>query len=377
MYGVVSVLFVLYVVVDYYAPKPLNWAVTFSDKDKNPYGGYVLYDRLGDVFNGHKSLSFETLYEMRGKEGSVVILADQFKPSMPDLGALKAGLDSGRSYFIAAHSFSREFLDTLALNSGRSYEPLGAVSSDSSALMANGDTVYCPVTLLDAYFEPDSLEGWEVLARTDRPVAIRKGIGRGTLVLATVPLVFSNYGLLYDPGNYRMASFLLQHLPDGDVVYDRFYQTGKPRASTPLRYFLSQAPLRWFVYLTVLGLLLLLVVGSQRTQRAIPVWEAPQNTTLEFVRTIGGLYHQEANHKNVADKMITYFLNSLTENYYVRDFANDKTLGQLAAKTGLDIREIVRTFDLIRHIRQATTISEETLNQLYQHISNFKLQQKQ
>ena len=45
----ILVLFGGYVALEYYRPKPLNWAPTLSNKDKIPYGTYVLYDALPQV----------------------------------------------------------------------------------------------------------------------------------------------------------------------------------------------------------------------------------------------------------------------------------------------------------------------------------------
>ncbi len=33
-----------------YKPKPINWEKTFSNKDKIPYGTYVLYTTLNELF---------------------------------------------------------------------------------------------------------------------------------------------------------------------------------------------------------------------------------------------------------------------------------------------------------------------------------------
>ncbi|WP_317192353.1 DUF4350 domain-containing protein [Hymenobacter jeongseonensis] len=42
----ITLLFVGYVVLEYNRPKPLDWAPTYANKDKIPYGTYVLYDQL-------------------------------------------------------------------------------------------------------------------------------------------------------------------------------------------------------------------------------------------------------------------------------------------------------------------------------------------
>jgi len=44
-----ALLFGAYVAVEYYRPKPLDWTPTFQNKDKIPYGTYVLYDVLPEI----------------------------------------------------------------------------------------------------------------------------------------------------------------------------------------------------------------------------------------------------------------------------------------------------------------------------------------
>lgn len=49
-----ALLFGAYVAVEYYRPKPLDWTPTFQNKDKIPYGTYVLYDVLPDILGVSK-----------------------------------------------------------------------------------------------------------------------------------------------------------------------------------------------------------------------------------------------------------------------------------------------------------------------------------
>jgi hypothetical protein len=42
----VALLFVAYIVVEYNRPKPVNWEPTYINKDKIPYGTFVLFDQL-------------------------------------------------------------------------------------------------------------------------------------------------------------------------------------------------------------------------------------------------------------------------------------------------------------------------------------------
>ena len=49
-----ALLFGAYVAVEYNRPKPLDWTPTFQNKDKIPYGTYVLYDVLPDLLGVEK-----------------------------------------------------------------------------------------------------------------------------------------------------------------------------------------------------------------------------------------------------------------------------------------------------------------------------------
>ena len=42
----IGLLFGGYVALEYNRPKPLDWSPTYANKDKIPYGTYVLYDQL-------------------------------------------------------------------------------------------------------------------------------------------------------------------------------------------------------------------------------------------------------------------------------------------------------------------------------------------
>ncbi|UOG73832.1 hypothetical protein MTX78_17120 [Hymenobacter tibetensis] len=50
-----ALLFGAYVAVEYYRPKALDWTPTFQNKDKIPYGAYVLYDVLPDIMGVDKA----------------------------------------------------------------------------------------------------------------------------------------------------------------------------------------------------------------------------------------------------------------------------------------------------------------------------------
>lgn len=368
LYILLGVLFVTYVVVEYYSPKPIDWTVTFAEKDKNPYGGFILFERMDDLFP-EKSVSFQTLYEAKDSSEHLLVLATNFDPSAADIEAMFNILDQGRTIFIAAQVFSQRFLEALEIE--MNFDALEVLSEDSINIGMGSKNFYFPATFVSSTFGIDTSGSWNAHAVANEPVIISKKYPQAKLILGSVPLAFSNYGLLKGD-NYLLVEETLKNIPSGPVEFNRFYQAGKQEPTTPLRYVMSQAPLKWAVYLTLLSLLLYLVIGSRRLQRAIPLLEGNKNTTLEFIKTIGGLYHREANHKNAAMKIINHFAKALAVKYYIHTI-NDTSYKILAAKSGVPLEEVIRTFDFIEGVKQSSKLSEESLKQLYAKVNMFKL----
>lgn len=369
LYIILVLLFVTYVIVEYYSPKPLDWAITFAQDDKNPYGGYILYDRLDDFYT-EKAVSFHTLSEAKDAEGHLLIVTTDFNPSGPDIDGLHDILAQGRTVMIAAQVFSQSFLDALRIDA--KMQVLGSISADSITVsLEGGKIVTVPSSFVNTVFEIDSATVWQRHATSDGDVMISKDYSAAKLILTTMPLAFTNYALVHDD-IYLFAENALNKIPEGIVLYNRYYHVGKQEPATPLRYVLSQAPLRWAVVLTIFVLLLYLIAGSRRLQRAIPVLAPLENTSLAFIKTIGALYHREGNHKNAALKLSGHFTHMLATRYYMHTF-DERSYKVLSAKSGVALEDVVKTFDLMQVIKQSPKVSEELLKQLYGHITKFKI----
>jgi hypothetical protein len=61
-----------------------------------------------------------------------------------------------------------------------------------------------------------------------------------------------------------------------------------------------------FVVLAAI-LLLYVLLNMRRKQRYIPIVKKPSNDSLDFVKTIGRLYFDKADHKNLCRKMASFF----------------------------------------------------------------------
>ncbi len=372
LYILLVLVFILYVVVEQYKPEPISWEPTFAQQDRQPYGGYVLYDRLGDFFP-EKELSFQTLYEHGDSlPAQFVILASQFEPTEEDLETLMGILGQGNDVLIAASYFSVTFLDTLGLHLDQEFQEATLNLGDSIQISWEDRQVYYPQNQLVGLFDLDSATEWTVVAEAKKPVAIYRPFGAGRLILSTHPLAFTNYGILKHDGMAfpeRVLNLMRPHA----VVYNRYYHSGRMESQTPLRYLISQPPLRWALNLTLLGILVLLIVGSRRKQAEIQLRDPKNNITIQFIKTMGGLYHREGRHAGAAQKLISHFLIALKEKYFISNLHDESTYQALAVKAGIKKAEVVQTFELIQHVKSGGSVSEQMLGELNQKIEKFNI----
>lgn len=371
---ILVILFVVYVATSFLAPEPVNWRVTFSNKDKNPFGAYILSQRSEDLFENGFSISNKTISELNELE-NLLILADFVEIAGADYRSLIAKLDSGVNVFIGANYFSPSLKDSLDFEDVPSYHLLNQTifeAATSKLILYDSTTLEYPFSIVSNYFtlETDSL--WEVNAWMEgNPTMITRQVGKGSLTLCSTPYIYTNFGLLYNE-NYTGAAKLLSTLPEQETHFTLFYQLGKGEVTTPLRYFLRQPPLKWAIYVGLFIILVFLIITSRRTQRPIPVVEPPANTTVGYVKTLGALFYREGKHKKAAQKLINYFLRDIREKYYLTIDHTEKFYHHLSTKSGVEVTDVIQTFELMNKVKEVPYIDEKTLIDLSKKIEQFK-----
>ena len=359
----------LLVLIEYVAPKPVDWAFTLMRRDKIPYGTYVLNALLDDIFpNQTVTHSRSTLYELDSEslsDANLLVLATQFSSDSLDARVLLHHAERGGHALIAANFYYGVLADTLNLDVDTRVLPSLSDTSPNDSL---------PEQPYDqTYFTSYDTARTTVLAydEDDHPILLRARWGEGALILSSTPYHFTNYHLLRE-GAASITARTLSFLPVRDVYWTEYYQTGRMEATTPLRYVLSQPPLRWALYLILAGLILFMLLESKRKQRAIPVVNPLTNTTLEFVDTISNLFLRTRDHRNIAQKRIRYFLEALRTRYRLDTSTVDEAFKhRLQHKSGREETEVDALLSSIRHAQQQDTLSAEELVQLSQRIDVF------
>jgi hypothetical protein len=380
-----SIAFGLFLIVKLTGPKQFNWTPTYASEDKNPFGAYVLKELLPELFKGKKlDISNQTIYELKDSLRSgenVIILTHGFNGEKEDTKALLEHAEKGATVFIAAQSYYGKLADTLKL-----------VTFDY--LFRNGlyeqrkDTSYVRFVnpQLDSsrhfVFKRDNIHNYfgkfdstrtTVIAENDyhQPVAIRVSWGKGAFILNCIPLAFTNIYTLSGTTN-EFVSTSFSYLPQVNSHWTEYYSIGRMESSTPLRFILTREPLAWAYYVSIISLLLFMIFESKRKQRIIPIVKPLENTSLEFVGTIGNLYYQRSDHKNIAEKKIIFFFDQVRTRYFLNpNSPGENFISLLAKKAGKGEEQVRKLFDIIARIQGKSSINENELVELNTLIEKF------
>lgn len=381
----ISLAFGLFVGVKLLSPKQYNWTTTFAHNDKNPFGAYAYSELLPGIFPGKKiSHSYKTLYELKDSlsaSDNIVIVSSIFSADKEDTNTLLRHVEQGASIFISAEYFRGHFADSIRVSTYDYFFKVGNIfdNQDSAYLkFANArlDTLkefYYRRNNIHNYFNEFDTTRTTVVAKNDYgyPVTIRIAVGKGNLILNSTPLMFTNIYLL-SADNHEFAAGTLSFLPAEDVTWTEYYHLGRMEASTPLRFILTNEPLRWAYYITILSILIFMIFELKRRQRIIPLIKPLANSTMDFVSTIGNLYLQSGDHKNMAEKKIQFFMDQLRTKYLLNTAVLDevftKTLSKKAGKNEQETSDLINT---IKIVRSKEKISAGELTDLNKKMENF------
>ena len=119
-------------------------------------------------------------------------------------------------------------------------------------------------------------------------------------------------------------------------------------------------------------LLLIYLIESKRRQRPIPVIQPLQNTSLDFVRTIGRLYFQRRDNHNLAGKMVNHFQDQVRTRYNLPAAALDEGLAtRLAHRTGYPQEELSRLIGYMRVLPSKAYVPDEELIDFHRQLEAF------
>jgi hypothetical protein len=410
------------VLIGVFQPHEVDWRPTFAASDKIPYGTYIMKERLSDFFPGSDietttATVYMTLHNKHFTHTNYILVEPTWDGSNNDVEELLRFADEGNNVLISSQSFPYKLMDTMGISTKyRTPDFLKKITKTDTVrslavrfanLAFTKDSVYeFEANNIPEYFIPvedkdtisdeeHSTEDKETLARKiialashispagkaivistisdQQPIYIKLPVGKGNIYLHSYPFAFSNYYLIRD-STRGYAEKCLSYLPNGKILWDEHYKTEPIRRHvSTLGFILTNSSLRWAYYTGVLFIIIFVLFSIRRRQRIIPVVAPFRNTTLEFTETVGRLYFNGGDHRNIAEKKIRYFMEYVRSRYYLDTHdLNADFINKLAGKSGLELDRVQYMVDVMKFLMKKPYIADTELIQLNELIEYFK-----
>ncbi len=367
---------------------PLN--ETFSFKDKNPFGAYVLHNELGQMFSMNSIREVKTNFDHTWRDisdtGSLYVsVSKNLFLSGADLESMLAYVYIGNSLFISSDHIDQKLLDTLGCEINYSYYgqhinemKYTSVRLDAGIFNDSASYKYFYVPFYNHFLKMDTLHS-RILGNNETGSNFMVVFhGRGRIYLHTEPRAFSNYFILqknnyeYCRNAFSFTPSMPEHIYWDDYYNRKNYPQGESGNKSGLAVLLQYPAMAWafWLLLTLFGLYILF--GGKRRQRIIKTIPPNANTTLTFTETISRLYLQKKDNHNIAEKLITYFLEHIRNHYYLNTGQiNDDFINTVSRKSNNSKEGAESLFKTISSIQRSTEISDQQLLLLNQQIEKF------
>jgi hypothetical protein len=367
--------------------------ITLKQRDKIPYGTSATRALLPELFP-----SATMLYDIRypgswdsisvGESGQAVILiTDYFDADGDELKELGDFVANGNYVFIIAKSASDTVSEYFNLSYNSPYSNYnGYLQKDSLRIrllppvFAIDSSFVYPGRRYESFFNKIDMARTVVLGSNERskPNFIRMDKGRGSFFIHAAPLAFSNYFILHK-NNIVYYESALSVIPKSvrTVLWNEYY-LNKPQDPTDnkepdwLGALFQYPAFKWGLLIAFFSLAIFVLLGMRRKQRMIPAYQKPANDSLDFVKTLGRLYYDKKDHKNLANKMAAYFLEHVRSVHKLPTHTLDEDFTQaLHVKSSYPKEETKAIIASINNLKTVPSITETQLANFYKGLELF------
>lgn len=373
-----SALLIIYLVIQYNKPAPVNWQSTLAAADKIPFGTFVLRERLTDIFPQAKvtniNQSVYNFFRKPVKPGNYIIIAKSVTITKADFEQMVKYIKEGNNVFISTFTLNGAFANKLKLSTAIEDDAVKTAINFANKKLKQPRYYNFDKDISAQYFDSyDTVRATIIsLNKAGNSNYLRYRFGKGSLLVCANPELFTNYSLLTAQGA-DYASKALSYLPAHNNIYwDQYQNHDLVVDGSPLRVFLKSPSLQWALYLSLLGLILFVLFEIKRRQRVIPIIEPLKNATVDFVEVVGKVYYEKRDNANIAHKKILYLLSFLREQYQLKTTRLDSEFTESVAwKTGADTAFVQDLVGYINYIGQQSKVSDNELIELNRLIEKF------
>jgi len=375
--------------------KRMDERITLKKSDKIPYGTFVAFKELENVFPvatvtvnqespaNYTSFTSEFLYgsDVSKRKALYIIITPEFQPDQKEYDALMRFVNAGNHIFISTLSWGRDFTDSLKLKIYQRFTRFdfsdsltvsikNPVTNDSMEFAYPGKSDFTYFIQYDSNYS-------QVMGHDDvsHPNLIRQSFpGGGSITVQSDPLALSNFFLLHKK-NMAYYDEVFSYFPKNidAVVWDQYFRyTRNGRNFNSLQVILSNRNLRPAFWLAVILFALIYLFESKRKQRIIPIVKPHKNASLDFVKTVGRLYHQYHDNKNLGSKMTAHLLEYIRQKYQVPTTALDQEfIARLAFKSGYPKDKVHDLIYKARMINDFESVNDAELMEFHRQTEDF------
>ena len=372
---------------------------SYSYRDKKPFGSYVAFRQLEEMFFRNSVRTdrrnfTEAWNHMDDTASTYIVVARSVYTTDADVNAIKELAKSGNNIFIATSTLD----DVLA-------EELGCTISNSSSfsMLMGKPYEYTGVKMLrpvyndtgayryfyvgfSRYFSKMDIANTRVLGVNEdgNPNFIVIFRGTGKIFVHCEPRTLSNYFLLQKENYHYLQELFGYTRSSPDHIYwndyysklrnrsEAFSRSGDEDSFSSLDEILRHPPLAAAFWLSIILLLIYVLFGGKRRQRIIEERKPNENTTVTFTETIGRLYLQKKDNKNIADKMIAYFNEYIRNNYFLNtNNINSDFITTLSRKSGVARDKVDSLYRAIYGLQNSSDVDDFQLLSLNEQIQQF------
>jgi hypothetical protein len=363
---------------------------TFSKNDKNPFGTYVAYRQMENMFSRNtirdKRQSFDKTWNAISDTASMyVCIAPQLYLNEDEVRAMLGYVNAGNTLFISANYIDNGLLDEISCKENYlASDPMYLIDSfkNTSTSFKQTPYTYYYHSFRNSFYFKDSVFTKVLGVNEDnKPNFILFFHGKGKLILQCEPKAFSNYFLLkHENFQYLQNAFAYTGNYPDHLYWDDYYlklsarrkSNSDNKGFSSLSEIMKYPSLKWAFWLSLIMLLLFILFNAKRRQRIVEKIKPNENTTVTFTETIGRLYLQKMDNKNIAEKMTTYFNEHVRNKYFLNtNLVNDDFITTLSRKSGVDKAVVESLYRTIQHAHESDTVDDYQLLSLNEQIQNF------
>jgi hypothetical protein len=383
LYLIISaVIMVVYVVAQYYKPKPTDWTPTYVKEDKIPFGLYILYNEIGSLFpktvvRSTQEPVYNTLKGINYQNSNYLLVAGSLDLDKEDYKELESYLRNGNDIFIATFELGQVLRGRLKIKTNVVY---GITETNSVPINFVNPDLRRPKPYIfdkglgDQYFSSFDSSKVTVLGKNQKGQAnfIRYSYGKGNLYLLPNPQLLTNYNLIRPDGADYAAKALSYLDVRPTLLWDERYVKGNMDDASLFRVIFKNEKLRWAYYTALISLLIFVLFEIKRRQRIIPIIEPLKNSSVDFVKVVGSVYYEQRDNTDISHKKISYFLEFIRTNYRLKTQELDREFAEtLIAKTGLESVLIYSLIQLMDTIMRSKKVPDHQLISLNRSIEHF------